>query len=334
MKLFVSYPYKKDKTFLTERAKKYLEERFDVVYSEFDRNLTAEEFTELIKDCDAVLTGWGQIKIDYDMLKNSKVKIIAHLGGSVGGLIGEGIYENGIKVLSGNELYAESVAEGALSYILMGLRKIPTFLNEVRNGGWRLDEKGIYSAGLFDKTVGIISLGAISRYLIPMLKVFRVKIKIYSGHKIDEEYLKKYDAEQVSLEEIFSTCDVVSLHSAQNEKTLGMIGKEHFDLLSDGALFVNTARGRIVREDEMIEALKENRFRAVLDVYHEEPMEKDNPLRTLENVYAVPHQGGPTVDRREYVTMRLADNILKIANGEKAELEISRSTADRMTANP
>ena len=116
-----------------------------------------------------------------------------------------------------------------------------------------------------------------------------------------------------------------------NEKNRGMIGKEHFDLLQDGAVFINTARGAIIREDEMIEALQEKRFMAVLDVYAKEPPEVDSPLRTLENVYCMPHMGGPTNDRAPIIAMRLADDILRFAAGDPLQHEITGSYAKRMT---
>ena len=99
----------------------------------------------------------------------------------------------------------------------------------------------------------------------------------------------------------------------------------------NGAVFVNSARGAIIREDEMIEALKENRFTAVLDVYCKEPPELDNPLRSLKNVYCMPHQGGPTIDRKPVVTMRLADDVLRFADGKPLQFEISSEFAKRMT---
>ncbi len=332
MKLFVAYPYRNDQKFLTEKAKAYLKERFDVVFSEHEQNLTGDEIAKEAADCDAIITGWAQPTIDYDMIKDTNIKIIAHLGGSVGALVGDGLYENGIRVLSGNEIYAQSVAEGTIAYMLAGLRRIPTYIDYVRNGGWHGD--GFFTEGLLDQSVGIIGLGAISRHLIPMLRMFNVSLKIYSGHTIDEAYLKEHNAKQVSLEEIFSTCKVVSLHSARTPKTEGMITKKYFDMLMDGALFINTARGPIVNEEDMIEALKENRFNAVLDVFCREPLDEDSLLRTLPNVYSIPHMGGPTLDRREVVCMRLADNILKIEGGEFAELEVSKTVAQRMTAQP
>lgn len=335
MKIFVAIPQNEDPgcvfhTFLTKTARTYLEERFEVCYNPYERELTAEEFREAVRDCDAVMTGWGSPRVTYDMLKDSKVKVLAHTGGSVGTVADSSLYENGIRVISGNPVYARSVAEGVIAYMLTGLRRIPYYINEVRGGGWH-GENGFYSEGLLDRTVGIIGLGAISRYLIEMLKVFHVKVKIYSSHAIEPQYLAENDAEQVSLEEIFKTCQIVSLHSALTSKTEGMIGKEHFDLMQDGALFVNTARGAVVREEEMIEVLKTGRIRAVLDVYCKEPLEQDSPLRTLENVYCVPHMGGPTLDRRQVVTMRLADDLIHFENGEAMEMEVSAEAASRMT---
>lgn len=97
------------------------------------------------------------------------------------------------------------------------------------------------------------------------------------------------------------------------------------------AFCINTARGGLVDEQAMLEELEKKRFRAVLDVYCHEPMEKDNALREMDNVYCIPHMAGPTVDRRAVVTKRLADNIIKIACGEEAELEIKKEAAMRMT---
>ena len=345
MKVFVSIPAVGEvkKTFIDAKAQKYLEERFDVTYSELERNATQEEFKSLIGDAEAVITGWGHVQITPEMVEGTKLKYILHTGGTVGNIAHPELYDMGIRVVSGNPVYAESVAEGTICYMMTDLRKTVNTINLVRAGGWKLpkgDNPEDYwkpsdggNLGLLDRTVGIVSLGAISRYLIDMLKAFRVKVKIYSGHKIDEEYLKEHDAEQVSLEEIFSTCDIVSVHSAMTEKTKGMIGKKHFDLLKDGALFVNTARGGVIKEEEMIEALKENRFSAVLDVYYNEPLEPDSALRYLPNVIPFPHAGGPTIDRRSVVTMRIADVAVEMEKNPSyvSEYEVDKVAASRMT---
>ena len=101
--------------------------------------------------------------------------------------------------------------------------------------------------------------------------------------------------------------------------------------MKDGAILVNTARGRVVDEPAMIEELKTGRFKAILDVYYHEPLEADSPLRTLENVYCIPHLAGPTVDRRAKITAALARNIVDWAEGREVYLEITKEQAARMT---
>lgn len=331
MKLFVSIPDGTEvmSTFLSRDVKKYLEERFEIVYSSLERQIRTEEIALYAGDADAIMTGWGHPMITGEALENTAIKLIVHTGGTVGSLVDQTVYERGVRVISGNNMYADSVAEGVLAYMFTALRKIPDYVNSVRNGGWRLGAD--YSEGLLDQTVGIVGMGAISKRVIKLLKPFDVSLKLYSGHPIDPVFLEENNAVQASLEEIFSSCKIVSLHSAMNEKTRGMIGKEHFDLLQDGSLFINTARGRIVREEEMIEALKENRFRALLDVYYEEPLALDSELRNLPNVYCMPHMAGPTIDRRPFITKRLADNMVMFEQGKEMNLEISAEYAKRMT---
>ena len=332
MKLFVSIPRTVNawKRFMTEESRAYLEERFEVSYFPLDRLPKPEEVALYARDADVIMTGWGHPMIDAAMLEGTSVKLIAHTGGSVADYVAQDVYEKGIKVISGNDLFAQSVAEGALGYMLLGLRKMVDYIEDTRAGNWHSD-KCPPTEGLLGKTVGLVGMGAITKNLIPMLKPFGVKLKLYSGYPIDPEYLAQNNAVQASLEEIFSTCAVVSVHSALNERTKGLIGKAHFDMLQDGAIFLNTARGAIIREDEMIEALKENRFMAVLDVYCKEPLELDSPLRRLKNVYCIPHQGGPTNDRTPVVTMRLADDILRFADGIPMQYEIKAEYAKRMT---
>lgn len=332
MKVFVAIPTTVQawKKFMTEEVRAYLEERFEVTYFPIARLMKPEEVVQYAGDAEVIVTGWGNPAMDRQMLEQTNIKLIAHTGGSVADYVHQNVYEAGIKVISGNDMYAESVAEGALGYMLMGLRKMVDYVEDTRAGYWHSERCG-RSEGLLGQTVGLVGMGAITKNLIPLLKPFGVKLKLYSGYPINAEYLAENNAVQASLEEIFSTCKVVSIHSALNDRTKGMIGKEHFDLLRDGAVFVNTARGAIIREDEMIEALMENRFMAVLDVYCKEPLEADSPLRQLKNVYCMPHQGGPTNDRGPAIAMRLVDDIMNFAEGKPLRYEISGDYAKRMT---
>lgn len=331
MKLYVSIPQGSEvmKTFVPDYVKKYLEERFEVVYSPLNRQILPEEIAKYAGDADVIMTGWGHRQINAEALKGTAIKLVVHTGGTVGSLVTQDVYEKGIRVISGNNLYADSVAEGVLAFMFTALRRIPDYLDSVRAGEWRINDD--YTEGLLDQTVGLIGVGAISKRVIKLLQLFNVKLKLYSGYPIDPEFLKENHAVQASLEEIFSTCKIVSLHSAMNERTRGMIGKEHFELMQDGAIFLNTARGAIVREEEMIAVLKEKKIRAFLDVYCTEPLPLDSELRALKNVYPLPHKAGPTTDRRPFITKRLADNMVAFEKGEPMDLEIGSEYASRMT---
>ena len=330
MKIFVAMPEGVTRdSFITEECKRRLEKLGEVSYNTTQNQLTGEEIREKLIGADVVITGWGSPMLDKTVLEgNDTLKIIAHTGGTVTSVVDDYAYEKGIKVLSGNDVYAESVAESIVAYSLLGLRKIPKYMQAVKENGW-YDYVSKWD-GLLDQTVGFVSFGMIPKHLVRLLKPFRVKIKVYSSHISDEELLE-YGMERASLEEVFSTCKVISVHSALTEKTYHMIGKELIEKIPDGAVFVNTSRGAVIDEEALIEELKKDRFTAVLDVYEQEPMPADYPLRRMNNVYAIPHMGGPTYDRREYVTFALIDDIISFNEGKKLRMEISSSYRLHMT---
>ena len=325
-RVFVNLPKGfRDNSFITPAVKKKLESVSDVVYNETEKPLGGAELKNALKDCDAVITGWGQPKIMLDDLGSAK--IIVHTGGTVGGIVDMGVFDTNITVLSGNAYYSESVAEGVIAYMLFALRKMGFYSQSVKNGEWDWNAK---SEGLLRQSVGLISLGAISKKLIPMLKAFTNDIKVYSTHP-NPETAKAMGFTYAGLDEIFKTCKIVSVHTAKNDDTFHMINKHHFDLLSDGALFINTSRGPVIDEAALCEALKENRFTALLDVYESEPPKADNPLLKLDNAILFPHMAGPTYDRRERITLDLIDDMMRFFDGKIPENIVTKEVAERMT---
>lgn len=326
MKIFVNIPDGfRNNSFITERIKKKLSDVADVCYNKTSKPLFSKELAEKLKDADAVITGWGQPLIKKEDLGN--VKIIAHTGGTVGGIVDLEVFDSGVTVISGNNYYAESVSEGVIAYMLYGLRNLGHYENELRSGKWIWDTK---TKGLINRSVGLISYGAISSRVIPKLRLFTDDIRVYSTHKsaaIAEKECFKY----ADLDEIFAECDVVSVHTAKNPQTIHMIGKKQFDLLKDGALFINTSRGAVINELELIDAIRKKNFTAVLDVYEKEPIDENNPLRSLENVILFPHMAGPTYDMREKITNALIDDLTMIEKGGKSPNEITKDMALRMT---
>ena len=319
-------------TFFDKKALDKLKNTGTVYF--FDETPTPETIAEKIKGIDVLITGWGTPAIDENILKNAdKLKYILHTGGTVASLVNDAVYDKGITVMSGNEIYARSVAEGVIAYILSALRNIPRIEQSLQlKGQWEnLNNEENHNRSLIDKTVGIVSFGTISRYLVPLLSAFGVKILLYSRKTLPDEYKDKYNITQTDLETLFSSCDIVTVQTAQNPDTLNMINEKHFSLLKDGALFVNTARGGIINTASLIKELKTGRISAILDVFNSEPLEKDNPLIGMENVFLMPHMAGPTVDLRSKVTQTLIDCIKKHKSGEDVIFIIDRQKAKEMT---
>jgi len=332
MKILITKPKGNDvfETFFTDKAIKEIEKLGEVKYNPHGREYTREELKAELKDIDVVFTGWGATCYDEELLENAdKLKVIAHTGGSAAALISDELKKRNIILLSGNRLYAESVAEGALTYILMAQRKMLENISDMETLGWPSEYH--FTKGLKKKTVGIVGFGMIAKNLARILSVFDVKIKIYSSY-LSKEEAAEYNAEVCTLDEIFETCDIISVHSGLNAKNLHLIDKKLFSKMKDDALIVNTARGAVLNEDDLISELKTGRIRAVLDVYEIEPLPEDSGLRGLPNVILVPHKGGPTTDVREVVTIELCKDIEKYFSGNR-ELahEISFEYASRMT---
>ena len=336
MKVLVTIPCGAVKdSFLLEETQIFLQDHFDVTYNPMERNYTEAELAEAAKDYDVLLTGWGTPHLGKSGLlkKESRLKLVAHTGGSVGDLVDQTAYENGITIVSGNELYAESTAEGALAYMLSALRHIPDDVANMKSGGYWKTEGINPTAGLFERKIGIVGVGAVARNLMRFLKPFRVQLKVYDTYAIDPEFLQEVGAVQTDLDEIFQTCSVISVHASLTPHTKGLIGRKYFEMMQEGAIFVNSARGAIVVEEELVEALQTQNIRAILDVYTVEPLPAESPLRTLANAYLVPHQGGPTIDRRGGIGRTICEEVLRFAQGQPLRYEIKADQAARMTTH-
>jgi phosphoglycerate dehydrogenase-like enzyme len=285
-------------------------------------------FIEKISDADVCITGWGCPKFEEDILKNAaRLKLIAHTGGTVANLVSDCMYEKGIRIISGNWLFAESVAEGVIAYILCSLRDLIFHNNHVHSGGW---ESKSYNEGLLDQTIGLVGFGMVAKYLVGMLKPFRAKIKVYDPY-ITDETCKEYGVESTTLDEVVSGSEIISIHAPKIPETYHMIDKRLLEMIPDGALLVNTARGAIIDEEAMAMELRKNRFKAVLDVYEKEPLPKESKLRGLSNVILIPHMAGPTVDRRKNVTLALLEEIENFFTGKTLRYEINKEYAMKMT---
>lgn len=330
MKMFVETPTGiiRD-TFFTPENIERMNALGEVVWNPYDRHLTPEELRDALVDVDVCFCCWGVPPFDATVLeKANKMKVIAYVGGSVNYVSTDESYKRGIICLSGNEEFARSVAEGNLGYIIAAQRRLPQTVNEMAETGWQHVYRRTDS--LLEKTVGIIGLGSISRYLISYLKPFDCKIKLFSNHTSEEE-AAALGVQKASMEEIFKTCQIISVNSSRTPKNYHMVTDELMSLLTPDCLIVNTSRGSLIDEAAMAKHLKAGHFRAILDVYEEEPLPMNSELRGLENCILIPHRGGPTTDRRAAAARIVIEDVKNIMEGRPAKNAVSQSRAAVMT---
>lgn len=330
MNIFVSMPLGQNRdTFLTAENVAFLETLGTLTWNNTEDYLDAEQLRDALEDMDVLVCGWGTPKLTEEVLcKANRLKLVAYVAGSVANVASEAMYSRGIRIVCGNEAFARSVAEASLAYILCALRYIPFYNNRMQNGLWKTPVSR--GRALNDKTVGIIGYGAISKYLLDLLRPFHVKILLYSGH-MTQEQAESLGVQKAGLEEIFSTCHVVSVHTARSAKNYHMIDERLLRMLQDDAVLVNTARGDIIDEEALIRVAREGKIRVILDVFEEEPLPAGSGLRGMENVILMPHCGGPTIDKRCDAARLVLDDILRLQQGTPLQNEIVAARAATMS---
>ena len=333
MKMLVNIPKNKVfGTFFTEENIALANSLGEIIWNDTNDFFRDEMLMELLSDCDVYVTAWGSPRLEKKYVDAApNLKLLCHLCGTVVPFVSDEMWDKGIRVISGNNYFAESVAEGTIAYMMTSLREIPMYISRLKDEKiWATPDD--WSESLLYKTVGIVSYGAIAKHLVKMLKPFKVKLKVFDIVDIPEEDKKEYGISQCSLEEIFSTCDIVSVHTPLNDATYHMIDDRLLSLINKGTLFVNTSRGPVIDQEALTKHLVDGDFFAVLDVLEKEPIEGDNPLLTCDNVIIMPHKAGPTTNLRKIITHDLLiESSNFVDNGGELPDEITRNRAMAMS---
>lgn len=314
--------------FFPPARRERLESFGDVHWNPKSDQFTPSELGDRLAGVDVCVTGWGTPKLDETVLQRADdLELVTHVGGSVASIGSHALYDAGVSVCSANAVMAEYVAEGILGYVLADLREIPTLDASIKAGGWQPEDADPRS--LYGTTVGFVGLGAVGRNLLELLDPFDVEVLLYDPYVSDEEVAAHEAVERAGLEETLRSADVVSIHAPKTEETLHMIDAERLGQLSDGAVLVNAARGDIIDQDALVDELQTGRISAVLDVYHEEPLPDDSPLRSLDDVILQPHVAGHP--SRYHTPDTVLDEIDRFSQGEPLEHSISRDRFQMMT---
>ncbi|MFI4912671.1 MAG: hydroxyacid dehydrogenase [Sedimentisphaeraceae bacterium JB056] len=302
---------------------KYLQQYVELALPSYNSKNFLENLDKF-KDVNFLFSSWGVPKLDKDLLEAMpSLEAVFYAAGSVRHFVTDCFWEKDIALTTASMANAIPVAEFTFAQIICCLKRQFYFMNRVkRQRDFSVDRDDI--AGSYKSKVGIISLGNISKRVIDLLKHTSVDIMLYCI-TADDCIAKELGVELASIEEIFMQADVVSLHTAANEQTRGMIRGHHFESMKPGASFVNTARGMIVEQEQMIEVLKRRSdLTAVLDVTTPEPPLKDSVLYDMENVILTPHIAGSAGHECRRMGRYMIDELVRYIDNEPLKWRVKK----------
>ena len=240
------------------------------------------------------------------------LKLISQTGRTTGHIDMAAAAKRGIAVAVTSGDTGSSTVELTVALIFAVLRRIPEVDRRMRQEQWPAVAGQLFEG----KTLGVVGLGRIGTQVARIARLFRARV-LATGRTLTEERAREAGAEAVSLEKLLRESDIVTIHVPLNQQTRGLIGEKEFALMKRGAVLINTARGPIVSQTALLDALQSGRLGgAGLDVYDEEPLPMDHPLRRCDNAVLLPHRGYATVEILRARYQAAMENILSFLDGK------------------
>jgi len=276
-----------------------------------------------VVDCDAILIRTAKITRKI-MEASKKLKVIARHGVGVDAIDLKAATELGIQVTNGPLSNFESVAEHTIAFILACGHRLVEMDKNVRNGNWE-SRNEVKLSEVNNKVLGLIGLGRIGQSVAKKASVgLGMKVIGYSRNSKKEE-IPNYIELAETIEEIFEKSDFVSLHIPATDQTRNSINMKYFKLMKPSSFLINCARGEIINETDLYEALTTEIFKgAALDVMSTEPPDKNNPLLKLNNIIFSPHFGAHSNETFDRMALHAAIGIDEVLNGKKISWPVNK----------
>lgn len=290
------------------------------------------EITPHLSQIEVLVTSWGCPRIDEQFVAQTpRLKLIAHLAGSVKGFIDDAVWRRGITVVNAVAANAVPVAEYTLAAILFANKRVFAlnrfYLEYKENRApWSKEAPNV---GNYQKTVGIIGASHVGQLVVEHLQKFDMRVLLYDPFTtpIDARHMGAY---KVGLTELLSQADVVSVHAPLLPDTRGMLSRRELALMRDGATLINTARGAIVDQNALETELVNGRLNAILDTTDPEVLPPNNPLYTLPNVFLTPHIAGSLGDETQRLTDYIVDELDRYSRGLALKYQVRREHLARL----
>lgn len=284
-----------------------------------------ELLEKVLPGYDACITSWGSPRITKEILeKCERLKFIGHAAGTVVPYVDEVAFEKGILVVNANSALAHATAEGAVAMMAAGAYRLREYAEEMAQGLWANNDRESVP-GLTGQTIGLVGFGEICKEVIRLLAPYHPKILLCSSH-CDPEQAKLLGVHLCSLETLLRESNIISLHNTLTPRTRNMIGEKEFSLMKSGTLLINTARAPIVNQEALLSALESGKIRVILDVYEEEPLPLDHPLRKQKNAWLLPHIAAYSTYWKSRLALTVVEDFERFS---KEQLVRGKITLDR-----
>jgi len=278
---------------------------------------TKAEILEAVRDVDFILVATTPLTADI-VRAAKRLKHVQHQGVGYDNVDVAALHRAGVTLGLTPEGTTVGVAEHTILLILALYKKLCIANRRVRAGEWPQFDMRPTSYELRGKTLGLIGFGRIGRAVAKRAKAFEAKIIYYDVIRVPAEVEREMEVEYAPLPDLLTRSDIISLHVPLSDATRGMIGAQEIALMKSSAILINTARGALVDEEALINALREERIAgAGLDVLVHEPPLPDNPLLRMDNVILTPHIAAGTRDAL-FTKMKAAfANMVRVTKGEQ-----------------
>ncbi len=306
---------------IAEEAIEMLKSKHEVTAKFHDK----DELLNVIQDYDALIVR-GKTKVTREIIeKGEKLKVIGRAGIGVDNIDVSCATERKIPVVNAPRSSTISVAELTIGHMISLARHLPYADKSTKDGMW--EKKKLMGIELFGKTLGLVGCGRIGGEVAKRADALGMKVVAYDPY-LPQEVQDKICARFITLEDVLSVSDFVSIHAMLTDETRGMIGREQFEMMKETAYVVNCARGPIIDETALVEALEQGKIRgAALDVFEKEPPE-GSPLLSAPNVAFTPHLGASTVEGQIKAGTTTAEQVDKILAGKKPDFVVNRQIYD------
>lgn len=280
-----------------------------------------------LDEVEAIFSGWGMPKMDDDFFAVfPNLKILFYGAGAVQGFLTDATWQRDLVICNANVANGVSVAEYTAAQVLLCLKQTWQQAMRVRQMH-TFQAARLPVAGAYGSTVGIVSLGAIGRMVAERLRAYDVHVIAFDPFA-SAEVAQALNVTLVSLDEVFQRSDVITCHTPWLPETVNMIDGRLFRQMKHAASFINTARGAVINEPDLIATLQARPdIFAVLDVTYPEPPPPDSPLYTLDNVLLTPHIAGSMNDECRRMGRMMVDELHRWLTGEPLHHPVTRAYA-------